>query len=48
MNPPFSLSSLPQYVTLDFLKELRDAGFADVQWRESTPRHRTIVAVKAH
>ncbi|KAG2429387.1 hypothetical protein HXX76_011152 [Chlamydomonas incerta] len=37
---------LQEYIALDMPGALREAGFAEVVTRESTPRHKTVVAVK--
>lgn len=37
---------LQEYITLDMPGAMREAGFAQVAQRESTPRHKTVVALK--
>ncbi|KAG2430699.1 hypothetical protein HYH02_013696 [Chlamydomonas schloesseri] len=37
---------LQEYIALDMPDALREAGFAEVVTRESTPRHKTVVAIK--
>ncbi|KXZ55370.1 hypothetical protein GPECTOR_3g499 [Gonium pectorale] len=37
---------LQEYITLDMPGSMREAGFARVTQRESTPRHKTVVALK--
>lgn len=36
---------LQDYVSLELTKELREAGFKDIEVRSNSPRHRTVVAV---
>lgn len=38
---------LMEYISLDLPAELREAGFVSVLQAESTPRHFTMVALKA-
>jgi TRAP-type C4-dicarboxylate transport system substrate-binding protein len=38
---------LEEYVGLDLAGALQEAGFSGVSQQENSPRHRTVVAVKA-
>ncbi len=40
------LHVLQEYITLDLHAAIRDQGFGAPLQKESTPRHRTVVAVK--
>jgi hypothetical protein len=38
---------LEEYMTMDMLAELDNTGFVNAQIRSSSPRHRTVVALKS-
>ena len=45
LRPPHT--HIQEYVALDLHAEIVAAGFQPPKQKESTPRHRTVVAVKA-
>jgi hypothetical protein len=44
--PAHAVCTSQEYITLDMPAAMREAGFQQPLWKESTPRHKTVVAVK--